>query len=170
MQALINALAQALDGVAFSDETAADWPFIVTLYSQVRAEEVAQVSWPPGGAEAFLAQQCALQAQHYRQHYAGARFLVLRMGQESIGRLYVHQTRELRVMDVALIESARNRGIGTRLMKCLITYADAAGIVVSLHVEPFNPAMRLYQRLGFETREERGIYHFMVRPSHASIS
>ena len=34
---------------------------------------------------------------------------------------------------------------------------------ISLHVEPFNPAKRMYERLGFVVSETRGLYEFMVR-------
>jgi hypothetical protein len=36
--------------------------------------------------------------------------------------------------------------------------APAAGKPVTIHVEVFNPAMRLYERLGFRPIEERGSY------------
>jgi len=32
---------------------------------------------------------------------------------------------------------------------------------VTLHVEPYNPAVRLYQRLGFRVVEQRGVNLFM---------
>ena len=31
----------------------------------------------------------------------------------------------------------------------------------ALHVEQYNPAMKLYRRLGFEMVEEQGVYHLM---------
>ena len=39
--------------------------------------------------------------------------------------------------------------------------AAAAGKDVSIHVEKFNPAMRLYRRLGFATEEDKGVYDLM---------
>jgi ribosomal protein S18 acetylase RimI-like enzyme len=65
---------------------------------------------------------------------------------------------------VTLLPAYRNRGIGTRLMDELLRYADSLGREASLHVEPFNPAKRMYARMGFVVRETRGIYEFMVRP------
>jgi hypothetical protein len=32
---------------------------------------------------------------------------------------------------------------------------------MEIHVEKFNPAMRLYRRLGFVTAEEQGVYERM---------
>ena len=67
-------------------------------------------------------------------------------------------------MDVALLPASRNQGVGSRLMCELLAYADALALPVSLHVEPFNPAKRMYQGLGFRVAEMRGVYEFMVRP------
>ena len=59
----------------------------------------------------------------------------------------------------------RGGGIGTALMHALLAHADTLGLPVTLHVEPFNPALRLYTRLGFVAVEERGLYLFMRRPA-----
>ncbi len=69
-------------------------------------------------------------------------------------------------MEIALTAERRNNGIGTAITTSMLRYADDLGLPVTLHVEPFNPALRLYERLGFVTRETRGIYLFMERPVH----
>jgi hypothetical protein len=48
-------------------------------------------------------------------------------------------------------------------MEQFLAYADALRLPTSLHVEPFNPARRMYVRMGFEPREVRGLYELMVR-------
>ena len=60
---------------------------------------------------------------------------------------------------------ARGRGIGTALLARLLSFADALALPVTLHVEPFNPALRMYVRCGFAPVEIRGIYQFMRRPA-----
>jgi hypothetical protein len=42
--------------------------------------------------------------------------------------------------------------------------ADGRGVKASIHVERFNPAQRLYTRLGFRPRSEAGIYLLLERP------
>ena len=65
----------------------------------------------------------------------------------TIGRIYVETTRvEVRRMDITLLPGHRNQGLGTRVMNELLRYADALPRQMSLHVEPFNPAKRMYQR------------------------
>jgi ribosomal protein S18 acetylase RimI-like enzyme len=39
--------------------------------------------------------------------------------------------------------------------------AAGGGRSVSIHVERFNPALHLYQRLGFEHVDEHGVYYLM---------
>jgi hypothetical protein len=54
-----------------------------------------------------------------------------------------------RIVDIALLPQYCNRGIGTTLLRDLQSEAAAAGKPLRIHVERFNPALRLYQRLGF---------------------
>lgn len=80
----------------------------------------------------------------------------------AVGRLYVDRwTREIRIMDIALLPEHRGAGIGTRLLRELQEEARAAGKALSIHVEKFNPALRLYERLGFRAREDKGVYLLM---------
>jgi ribosomal protein S18 acetylase RimI-like enzyme len=64
-------------------------------------------------------------------------------------------------MDIALLPPHRNRGIATALLRDLQTEAAAAAKSLSIHVEQFNPALRLYTRLGFRPIAEHGVYLLM---------
>jgi ribosomal protein S18 acetylase RimI-like enzyme len=57
-------------------------------------------------------------------------------------------------------KSLRGQGIGTELIKGLIEEAASAGRAVTLGVVKTNPALRLYERLGFRTThdDERKFY------------
>ena len=46
-------------------------------------------------------------------------------------------------------------------MHGLQSEAAAAGKSLRIHVERFNPALRLYERLGFRQIDDRGVYLFM---------
>ena len=52
----------------------------------------------------------------------------------------------------------RGGGIGTSLLEELAAEADAAGKSLTIHVERMNPALRLYERLGFSVAEDKGVY------------
>ncbi len=143
-------------------ETDADREFLERLYASTREEELAPVPWTPEEKRAFLAWQFEAQRRHYRQYYPEASFDVIERGGCAVGRLYVdRREEELRIVDIALLPEARGRGIGTRLVTELLEEAAEGGRVVTIHVELANPALRLYQRLGFRPVEERGVYLLM---------
>lgn len=52
-------------------------------------------------------------------------------------------------LTVAVLPGYRGQGIGTQLLTALLALADDAYPAVSLSVSCDNPALRLYQRLGF---------------------
>ncbi len=59
---------------------------------------------------------------------------------------------EIPEVSVAVVATHRRRGVGSALMSALLEVADGRGIeALSLSVEPDNPAVRLYERLGFRT-------------------
>ena len=70
------------------------------------------------------------------------------------------------VADVGLLPEHRGRGIGGALMRDVLDEAARARTSpVRLYVEQFNPAFRLYQRLGFTPIGEHGVYvHMEWRP------
>lgn len=145
--------------------TEADLPFLERLYGTTREDELKQVPWTDEQKAAFVRQQ--FQAQHawWTEHYAGATFDLVLAGDEPIGRLYVDRwEREIRIVDVAILPAWRGRGLGERLLRGVFAEGDAAGKPVSIHVEQYNRARRLYERLGFEYRETApGVYLLMVR-------
>jgi ribosomal protein S18 acetylase RimI-like enzyme len=140
-----------------------DRDFLRHLYASTRAEELAQVTdWSAEQKEAFLTQQFEAQHDHYQTHYADASFDIVVSDGEPIGRLYVARwEREIRLVDVALVPEARGRGIGTALLRTLLAEGERTGRAVSIHVEQFNPALRLYRRLGFREVAENGPYFLM---------
>lgn len=50
---------------------------------------------------------------------------------------------------IAVHEKTRGKGVGKALMEKAITLAEGD---IALHVEPDNPAKRLYERLGFSNK------------------
>jgi GNAT superfamily N-acetyltransferase len=145
--------------------TGADLPFLLRLYASTREEELAGVDWPAEQKEAFLRQQFEAQHAWYREQYAGASFDVVEVDGKPAGRLYVARwAREVRIVDISLLPAHRGRGLATALLRQLFAEADAAGKPVSVHVERFNPALRLYARLGFAFREDKGVYLLLERP------
>lgn len=164
-ESLAAALRRACPDIGLYPEREADLDFLRGLYASVRAQELAPIDWSEERKREFTDAQFGLQHRHYREHYPGAEFLVVEQAGVPIGRFYLCRfAHEIRVMDIALVEMRRNAGIGTRLMRALLSVADAEGRSVTLHVEPDNPAQHLYRRLGFDLIEPRGVYDFLGRP------
>lgn len=150
--------------LALQPITPQDEPFLRQLYATTREAELRLTGWDDEQKAAFVAMQFDAQHRYYQAHYAGARFdLILRDG-EPVGRLYVARwPQELRIMDIALLPGHRGQGIGSRLLGGLLDEGRAAGIPVTIHVEQFNPARRLYERLGFCITGDFGIYYLLSR-------
>ncbi len=185
--ALAPVLARALSlnqpGIGLRTETDADLDFLIALYTSTRWQELAPVDWPEATKLQFLAQQARLQHAHYREHYVGAERLLItaplaRAAEASgdsslwpdplsphdtlIGRIYLRSgSSEIRLMDIALLPQLCGGGIGRCLIEALQAQGSARGLDITLHVEPNNPAQRLYQRLGFTLIEQRGVYDFL---------
>jgi len=141
---------------------ATDAPFLLELYASTRAEEMAMVQWTEGQKRAFLAMQFEAQSAHYAQHYAGADFRIIEADDNPIGRLYIHrQPHDIRIVDISLMPQHRGKGIGTKLLREILDEGAATNTPVTIHVEQFNPAMRLYERLGFRRIGSHGVYDLL---------
>jgi ribosomal protein S18 acetylase RimI-like enzyme len=140
-----------------------DMPFLLRVYGSTREEEMAMVvDWTPEQKAAFVRSQFEAQHNWYQDHYQGARFDVILVDGVPAGRLYVHRREsEIRLVDITLLPDFRGGGTGSALLRDLLAEGEAAGKRVTIHVEVFNPAMRLYERLGFLPVEERGPYRLM---------
>jgi GNAT superfamily N-acetyltransferase len=150
-------------GLALRTARPEDAALVAAIYACTRDEELRQVPWTGAQKKAFTDWQSEQQEKHYALHYPAAERLLVERG-EPIGRIYVDTTRaEVRLMDVTLLPPLRGQGLGSRLMDVVLAYAQGLGLPVSLHVEPFNPAKRMYERLGFRVVETRGLYELMVR-------
>ncbi|HLO77848.1 MAG TPA: GNAT family N-acetyltransferase [Magnetospirillum sp.] len=152
----------AAQGVVLRGETCDDVAFLQRLYVSVRWDELAQVEWPDEAKLGFLLSQFELQYQHYAKYYSATDFGILEQRGEPIGRLYLHRgPREIRIVDISLLAERRNGGVGSALLRAVLAEAAEEGRSVTIHVEKFNPALRLYERLGFQQAEDKGVYWMM---------
>jgi GNAT superfamily N-acetyltransferase len=149
--------------ITLRPKTEGDREFLCALYASTRTDELAQVDWPEASKQAFLRSQFEAQSAHYEIHYAAAQFDIVERDGVPIGRLYVYRgdPQDVRIVEIALIPAARGTGIGTQLLTAVMAEAARSGKTASIHVERFNPALRLYQRLGFAHVGEHGVYFLM---------
>jgi ribosomal protein S18 acetylase RimI-like enzyme len=164
-------LTELPSGIDLRPTEPADRDFLLAVFESSRADELALVAWSEADRRAFVTSQFDAQDTYYRQMHPEGQFLVILVDGEPVGRLYLDRVDdELRVIDIALLPDHRGRGIGSSLLTWVGAIADSEGRSVTLHVEPWNPAKRLYERLGFASEGLRGIYEFMRRPAASGLS
>ncbi len=149
-------------GLSYRAATQDDQGILAEIYTSTRAEEVAATGWPDEQQREFLQMQFTAQHEHYKKHYQDAVWLIIEHGGQAAGRLYLEDwTKELRIIDIALLPQHRGKGYGEAILKDLMERAAGTFRRVSIHVEKNNPAMTLYQRLGFKMIEDKGVYDLL---------
>ena len=123
---------------------------------------MALVDWTDQQKEEFLRMQFNAQHSFYHEHFTEAAFDIIQQQGQDIGRLYVdRRPAEIRIIDIALMPEYRGQGIGSGIMQALLDEAAGSGRSVTIHVEHNNPALSLYQRLGFRHVSDEGVYYLM---------
>lgn len=141
---------------------AADYHFMRLLYGSTREEEMKQFPFDEFGRKEFLDQQFGAQYQHYQLHYPTCEKNIIEKDGRPIGRLWIDEWRDqIRLVDIALMPQWRGTGVGTMLVREVLERGAKVGKPVTIHVEAYNPALRLYERLGFEKVDTNGVYFLM---------
>jgi ribosomal protein S18 acetylase RimI-like enzyme len=139
--------------------TSDDDAFSFQVYASTRADEMAAVPWTDEQKHAFLEMQFNAQRASYLQNRPQAEWLIVVRDEQPIGRMIVDRSADaICLMDIALLPEHRNAGIGSKFIKELMDEAEASGKKMTLHVESYNPAFRLYTRFGFKEVREEGFY------------
>lgn len=147
-----------------------DSDLLLAVYSSIREAELVHVPWSAAQKDAFVRQQFHAQDMAYRNDYPGADLLILVVDGHDAGRLYLHRLpQEIRVMDIALLPSFRAQGIGGAVLRHVQEEAARTARDVTIYVEVFNPAQRLYERLGFRRVSETQVYRLMSWRSDAPL-
>ncbi len=136
-----------------------DQEFLLSLYASAREDELSRTGWTDEQKDAFVRMQFDAQTTYYRQVYPQMEYTVIDHDGADAGRLILAELGdEIRIVDIALMPAHRGAGIGTALITDVFTCARAANKAVRIHVEVFNPAKKLYERLGFKEIEDKGVY------------
>jgi RimJ/RimL family protein N-acetyltransferase len=156
--------AAAAFGIAYRPMTDGDLPFIAALYATTRARELEPSGWPEEMKAAFCEQQHRIQHAQYRMTYKHAEWLIVERDGVPVGRYYLdwNDSDGLLMIDLSLMPEQRGAGVGGAIFRDTIATAHEAGKPVTLHVDRFNPAIALYERLGFSIEEELPFHLRMV--------
>ena len=96
--------------------------------------------------------------------------LVAQVGDKIVGAVWVrimndygHIDNETPSFAISLLKEYRNYGIGTELMKQMLTKLKLEGYKqVSLSVQKMNYAVRMYRKIGFEIIDENDEEYIMI--------
>jgi ribosomal protein S18 acetylase RimI-like enzyme len=137
-----------------------DRDFRYRLFCDSRLPEWYIIELDPVVRARLMDHQFLAQTLSYRAQFPRARFDIIELGGEPIGRIVVDRPGAfVHLVDQAIVPARRNEGIGTAIMHALMEEARAAGIPLRLKVASTNdPSMRLYLRLGFKPIEEVPLY------------
>lgn len=145
-------------------EVKKDAAFIEAVYRSARETELNLTNWTEEQKNAFAIMQCMAQLSEYKIKFPGALFQVIVFNKQNAGRLYTWETgNEIRLIDITLLPQFRGRLIGTALLNDLVKRSDKVQKKISLHVDPANPALHFYLRLGFVHIKNNGHYFYMER-------
>ena len=143
--------------------TADDDAFLLSVYDNTRAEELAQAEWAEGQREAFLKWQFDLQRREYEARFPDAEYKVILIDDQPAGRIWIgRRDEEIRLLDIAILRPFQNRGAGTILLRRLMDEAMVTGKRLRHMVFVLNnDAHRFYERLGFVVIDDLGGYKHM---------
>jgi ribosomal protein S18 acetylase RimI-like enzyme len=139
----------------------ADTDFEHHLYASTRDD------LRPLGPEVFdglVGMQFRAQSMSIRLEHPQAERHIVVIEDEPAGRLIVDASgSHIEVIDIALLPHYRNHGIGTSVMRGVMSQADRLGRAIRLHVEKQSRAVRWYESLGFVICGDVGMYFAMSR-------
>ena len=155
--------AQASPKITLRPVVSEDQEFLVAVYASTRAEEMAMVPWTDEQRMQFIQSQFNAQQIYYAEKYPTANHDVILANDKPVGRLYVARLdQEIRIVDITLIPTERNRGIGSYLIRQLLDEAQISTKRTRIYVEEFSRSLSLFKRLGFNTSEQQG-FHLLLQ-------
>jgi len=150
--------------INFRPVSKSDFPFLKRLYRSTRENELDNTDWDEEQKDKFIEFQFNAQHSHYTISFKGADFLIIVLNRKDIGRLYLWRTEnQILIIDITLSEKYRGKAIGTKILTDLIEESNKTEKKLNLHVDPKNPVLKLYERLGFKKTEDTWVYFFMER-------
>ena len=145
-----------------------DEPFLFELYSSTRSDELSRVQWDDEQKQTFLLHQFQSQQDYYFKKYPDALFQVIKLNDNSIGRLYIAElVDEIRIIDITILTEFRGKNIGTTLLEEILSEADKKNKALQIYLETNNQSANLFTRLGFAPVEDDGIYQLWRHPANS---
>ena len=139
-----------------------DEGFLFEIYLSSRGDDLTAMGWDAERSRNFLETQYAAQQRFLKANYPQGEDRVIILDTQPIGRIVVERNdQEIRVADVALLPQYRNSGIGTYLIRELLTEAARLGRPFRTQVTRSSAALSLFERLGVVKIGETGSHYQM---------
>ena len=142
------------DGLGIRPARDGDKPFIEALFKSTR-DDLRMIDAENDFIETLIEQQHHAQTVGYGEQFPNAMYFIIEKQNERIGRIVIDfGPNEIRIVDVAFIPQARNRGYGAGVIRALKHAAGSAGAPLVLTVNRINSAARtLYYKEGFRVEQ-----------------
>lgn len=131
-------------------ETPDDDTFVRGLLAELKAAEFAPLALPAEALAQLVESQVAIYRHGHAIQFPDARHQVITT--QDYGRAgylaMVHHGDALHLTQFLVASALRGRGIGTATLATLLGTARSDGLRLRLSVNPWNPARRLYERMG----------------------
>ena len=139
-----------------------DEAFLFEVYLSSRGQDLSEMGWDAERVQSFMETQYAAQQRFLKANYPQGEDCIIMLDTQSIGRIVVERNdQEIRVVDVALLPQYRNSGIGTYLIRELLTEAARLGKPFRTQVIRSSAALGLFERLGIVKIGETGSHYQM---------
>jgi ribosomal protein S18 acetylase RimI-like enzyme len=144
-------------------ESQQDEPFLRRLILDTIAGELGASAWPEPMRSHLLGIQYTARRQSHRMNFPEAASQVIEADGEDAGWTVVTtMPHEVRLVEIMVLPQLRGKGIGAAVIRGILRSAAQEGKPVRLTVNVTNqPAIRLYQRLGFRRIGGDEVQHFM---------
>lgn len=141
-----------------------DETVLLKIFKECRPELECISNIPEEQKEAVIAQQFSIEKQQLMIIYPEAELNIIFCDGKPIGRIYIYYGKSTdRILEIGLLKEYRGQGIGQSVIRKVIEKAVDKEKTVSLQVAWFNrDACRLYQKLGFQIVEDKGVVCEMI--------
>jgi ribosomal protein S18 acetylase RimI-like enzyme len=138
--------------VSLRPEVREDGPFLKSLILETVSAELGADSWPRPMRDHLLNLQYQARRSGIQTLGPGGCSRIIEMNRESAGWLFVSDLEgQIRIVEIMVLAEYRGLGIGSAVIRDVLTAAAQTGKLVTLAVNAMNErALRLYERLGFQ--------------------
>lgn len=145
-----------------------DQPFLEQLFFSSRPH-LALIDMPEAFISSLVSQQYMLQQAHYQTQWPDTEKLIITLANSDIGKIITALSdTSLRIVDLALLQHYRGKGIGTSILRSLQQFARQHSLPLKLSVDNQNSlAKKLYLSIGFQITGHTETHDSMIWMPHS---